>query len=311
MLENKNEFAIEIRSLNKKFGKKNNPAVDNATFNVKAGSFHGFIGANGSGKTTTIKSIIGAYSSLKRSGEILIFGADNESLNAKKNVSYIPEKLNLPSLISAITFLRFMAFLSGVKWKDSTKAAEKVLNDVGMSEFSRKHIDKLSSGQTKKIMLAQALIVEPRLIIMDEPTANLDPQTKLDFLSTLNDLNKKGLTIFISSHELDELEQYLTDVTIIDKGQIKYSGATKSIMKTEEELFEITFDGDVSSKVVDYINKYGEISKTSANSIIFKFVTKDKGFDDFKSFLLKSKIDFNSIGKKKNTLLESYSKLIK
>ncbi|MBQ6280085.1 MAG: ABC transporter ATP-binding protein [Mycoplasma sp.] len=224
----KNKPILYVRNLTKYYKTKKIPTIDALNFDVYPGEFHAFIGANGAGKTTTIKSLIGAY--YKWSGTILIDGKINESEEAKRQICYIPEKANFPERFSAFSYLKWMIMLSGIKEAEAKKMTEKKLKEMNMWNLRNRSPNTFSSGQKKKILLAQSLICNPKMIIMDEPVANLDPKARLEFFDTLLELVKQGKSIFASSHVLAELDIYADSLTILDGGKIIYSGKKEALL---------------------------------------------------------------------------------
>ncbi|MDC4163070.1 ABC transporter ATP-binding protein [Mycoplasma bradburyae] len=214
---------IEVKNFTKKY-KGDFLAVNNISFQVQPGQFHCFIGSNGSGKTTTIKSIINA--NVEFDGSILINGHLNNSIYAKKLIGYIPETSIFPTNFNVDKFLYGFALLSGYSKEEAKQRKNKVAKDLNIEHLLNKNPNNLSSGQKKKIMLAQCLIDESQVIIMDEPTTNLDPLARKELLEILSDLVKNKKTIFISTHNLSEMSKYADSVTIIEKGHLIYSGET-------------------------------------------------------------------------------------
>ena len=256
-------YNLEIINFTKTYKRSKTPAVNNISFNVPKGSFYGLIGANGSGKTTTIKSIIGAFVNFE--GEIKIGGTSNKKIDSKDQVGYIPEVANFPSGLNAERYLFHMAHLSGMNKEEAKKRVSEVLEKFGMAEFAKKKPTSFSSGQKKKILLAQAMIHDPKIIIMDEPAANLDPKARKDFFDSLKKLNKEGKTIFITSHILAELDDHIDSATILDEGQIVFSGTLEDIKKTSE--FVIEFQDSKEVKTIEKVlskHKY----KIEGNNII-------------------------------------------
>ena len=166
---------VSVKNLYKKYKRRKEPAIDDVSFDIYPGQFHAFIGANGAGKTTTIKSIIGAYSKYKRGGTILIGGYENETKEAKKLIGYIPEEAKFPRKISTRTYLKYMAILSGYSVQNVDEKVDEIINNLGLEQLANKNPMSFSSGQKKKILIAQSLINNPEVLIMDEPAANLDP----------------------------------------------------------------------------------------------------------------------------------------
>lgn len=218
---------VQVINLTKHYKNRKVPAVNDISFNIYPGEFHAFIGANGAGKTTTIKSIIGAYSNYNIKGEILIDSKKNYDVEAKIKVGYIPEYALFPKKIKTREYLILMTMLSGYEYKDAIKLTDDLLIKMNMVQFSNKRPDSLSSGQKKKILLAQALIHNPSILIMDEPAANLDPNARDELYSLLVSLQHEGKAIFLSSHILDEISKYATYATILDGGKIVFDGPLK------------------------------------------------------------------------------------
>lgn len=224
----KNKPILYVRNLTKYYKAKKVPTIDSLNFDVYPGEFHAFIGANGAGKTTTIKSLIGAY--YNWSGTILIDGKKNESEAAKREICYIPEKASFPERFSAFSYLKWMIMLSGFKEAEAKKMAEEKLKEMNMWNLRKRSPSTFSSGQKKKILLAQSLVCNPKMIIMDEPVANLDPKARLEFFDTLLKLVRQGKSIFASSHVLAELDIYADSLTILDGGKTIYSGKKEALL---------------------------------------------------------------------------------
>ncbi|TCG11683.1 multidrug ABC transporter ATP-binding protein [Mycoplasma todarodis] len=214
------ENIIEVKGLVKSFGKST--VVDDVSFKVKRGSFHGFLGANGAGKTTTIKAIIGAYNQYK--GEITIDGLSSKLKITKNIIGYVPERPIFPIAQNVLTYLTYMGNLSGMTLRDSKQRVKELLDKYEVNHLAKKNPNRLSSGQKKKILLIQALINSPSLIIMDEPASNLDPIARAELFDDLRKLNKDGVTVFITSHILAELDGFINDATILSEGKVIFSG---------------------------------------------------------------------------------------
>ncbi len=222
-----NPIAIAVKNIDKYFGKEH--ILKNVSFSVSKGSIHGFIGTNGSGKTTTIKSIVDAFGNYN--GEILIADLSNRTVIAKTKLGYVPERAVFPKRDTVLGYLKYMGTLNNLSLKESRKRALNLLKEYKMDWAEKKNPNDLSSGQQKKIMLIQSLISNPEILILDEPFSNLDPIVRHELFSFLKKINKKSVTIFITSHLLSELEEIINEITVISNGNIVYTGSSKNFIK--------------------------------------------------------------------------------
>lgn len=218
--------AIEFKNIYKKFGSFY--ALSGTSFNIERGTIHGFVGPNGAGKTTTMKILNGNI--YPTSGEAYIYGNKAGTVEAKKNIGYAPEFPAFYSDMSALDYLIYMALLGRVSYKEACYKAEDLIDMLNLKAFRDKRIFKFSTGMKKKMGLAQAMIHDPAILLLDEPTANMDPTARMEIVEYLKYfVAEKKLTLLISSHVLSELEQIVTNVTLIDKGVILKQGSVEEI----------------------------------------------------------------------------------
>ena len=208
---------IEIKNVTKKYG--NFVAVDNISFTVKDGEIVGLLGPNGAGKSTTMNAITGYIEQTE--GEIAVNGYDTikKSKKAKREIGYMPEGVPLYGELSIKEFVTYMAELRKVKGKEKKEKVQEIIKKVGLSEMQNKLIKNLSRGQKQRVSLAGALIGEPKVLILDEPTVGLDPKQITEIRSLIKDLGKNH-TVILSSHILSEVSQICDKVVIINKGKI-------------------------------------------------------------------------------------------
>jgi len=218
------EYAILIKDVTKKF--KKFTAVKAATIKVNPGTIHGFIGPNGSGKTTTIKCLINAMN--PTTGEILVFGHPAITVKAKKHLGYIPESARFPKRTSTEKYLIAMGQIAGLTAKEAKSKTISILKDIDLFKFKTKNPNDFSSGMKKKILLAQSLLNNPDILILDEPAANLDPTARTELFNDLRKLRDQGKTVFISSHILSELQHLVDEFTILNFGDVVYHGKVEA-----------------------------------------------------------------------------------
>lgn len=213
------EHAIELKNISFKYTKKGPIFLNNVSFFVDHGSFHVFIGENGAGKTTAIKVMNNLV--LDYSGEVLVNG-----INLKDNktfapyVSYFPDITRFPNNLSIFEYLLNSSLIFRKDTESLKKDIDDYLTNFGMNEFRDRNPKNLSLGQKKKVLLIKALLEKSSILILDEPVANLDPTTRLQFFQELRKQQQQGATVFISTHVISEIKDYVDAATFIKKGKI-------------------------------------------------------------------------------------------
>lgn len=234
-----NKCAIQIKNLHMRYTKRSELAIKNCSFNVNYGDFHVFIGQNGAGKSTIIRMIIGL--NLDYEGQILIEGIDGKNHISRKNMVFIPDKPIFPTEFSCFDYLLEFAKLHTQNSEELLRATiKKYLEQFEISGIANRNPNKLSSGQKQKVLIIKILLLNSKIIILDEPTSNLDTITRKQFLDILKDLSiKNKVTIFISTHVLEEIKNYANSATFIDKGTILWSGNVQKndIVEKHNKLF--------------------------------------------------------------------------
>lgn len=228
---------IEVKNVTKKYG--TTVAVDNISFEVKKGEVVGFLGPNGAGKSTTMNMITGFIE--PTNGQIIINGNDisRKPKKAKKDIGYMPENVPLYNELTAREFIKYMAELKMVKRDIRKQEVERVIKEVGLEEVQNKLIKNLSRGYKQRVSLAGALIGNPDVIILDEPTVGLDPKQITEIRSLIKKLGRKH-TVIISSHILSEISQICERVIIINKGKIIAIDTPENLEKATKEKNKIS-----------------------------------------------------------------------
>ncbi len=229
--------AIEIQGLTKRYD--DIVAVDDISLRVEDGGFFGFLGRNGAGKTTTINAIVGL--ARKSSGSIAIFGFDNERewRQARRFIGLAPQELNFDRYLSIRDVLIFQAGYYGLRGRAVAARADELLERFGLTRRARVEYTKISGGQKRRLTLARALIHEPRLLILDEPTAGVDVEQRLELWALLRELNADGLTVFLTTHYLEEAEELCKRIAIIRDGRIITEQATEQLVREGENLQDV------------------------------------------------------------------------
>ncbi len=218
------ENALEVKNLVKKYpakaGMPEKVAVDNISFIVKKGEFFGFLGANGAGKTSTISCITGT--GVIQSGEIKVFGLDvvNDYREARRKVGISPQEFNIDIFAKPRDILYYVAGYFGIPKKERLERIDYVFHEFGLEKYADTKFMALSGGYKKRVMLARAMVHDPDLIILDEPTSGVDVELRHDLWRILTELNKAGKTIFLTTHYLEEAERLCERIGIIFGGKI-------------------------------------------------------------------------------------------
>ncbi|MBW9145926.1 ABC transporter ATP-binding protein [Clostridium sp. CM028] len=237
---------VKIKGLTKKFG--DFTAVDNIDFSIKEGEIYGLLGPNGAGKSTIINMICGLITTTK--GSIEILGKDNQknSNNAKRNIGVVPQDIAVYEDLTCLENVKFFASLYGLKGEELKKKAFDALEFVGLSDKAKSMPASFSGGMKRRLNIACAIAHTPKLLIMDEPTVGIDPQSRNHILDSVKKLNERGCTIIYTTHYMEEVEAISTMISIIDHGKVIVTG-TKEELKaivTDKNTVEVTvIDGTV------------------------------------------------------------------
>lgn len=209
---------IEVKNLVKKFG--NFVANDNLTFDVNIGEIFGFLGANGAGKTTAMKILCGL--SKPTSGEVKIAGYDvyRQTEEIKKRIGYMSQRFSLYEDLTVFENIRFYAGIYGLSKAQIYERSDKLLSKLGLAEKKKSLLKSLPLGWKQKLAFSVALIHEPKIIFLDEPTSGVDPITRRQFWEMIYEAADDGVTVFITTHYMDEAE-YCDRVSIMADGRIE------------------------------------------------------------------------------------------
>jgi ABC-2 type transport system ATP-binding protein len=240
------ENALQIKNLIKEYSGIR--AVDDISFNVKKGDFFGFLGKNGAGKSTTIHCIVGIAK--LTSGNIKIFGKDVEKdyRESRRLVGLSPQEFNVDQFGTVTGILDFVAGYYGMRKKQRKERIDELLENFDLKKYANKEFRMLSGGFKRRVMLARAMMHDPELLILDEPTAGVDVELRHELWDYLKKINESGKTIFLTSHYLDEVELLCDKLAIIKNGKIVSVGTKKELLKDgkslEEKYLEITKEND-------------------------------------------------------------------
>ncbi|HVX26304.1 MAG TPA: ABC transporter ATP-binding protein [Parafilimonas sp.] len=282
---------VEVTNLSKHY--KSIRAVDELSFTVNEGDVYGFLGQNGAGKSTTIRMLLTLIQPTQ--GSIKIFGSNLQTHRKEilQNIGAIIEKPDVYKYLSAYNNLKLFARMSGIH--PTEKKLMQQLDMVGLSERAHDKVHTFSQGMKQRLGIAIALIHDPRLIILDEPTNGLDPQGIADIRNLILHLSRETKkTLLISSHLLNEMEQVATRLLIIDKGKKLVEGSTAELFDPSQTLLELeTFNNEAAIELIKESNWHTSLQQQRNNNIILKIHRAN--IPDFHIWLVQQNIKIVSL----------------
>jgi len=294
------ETILTLNKLTKKFGTLT--AVDQLSFTIKKGNVYGILGPNGSGKSTTLGMVLNVVN--PSSGDFQWFDGSISTHNALKKVGAIIEHPNFYPYMTAVQNLALVCKIKGVK---SEKISEK-LKIVGLLDRKDSKFSTFSLGMKQRLAIASALLNDPEILILDEPTNGLDPQGIHQIREIIKQIATKGTTILLASHLLDEVEKVCSHVVIIRKGVKLYSGRVDE-MNANHGFFELK-SSDLE-KLRSLLNEHPSIGKTSiAEGLLTAFLSEPMDAELLNSYLLEKDVVLSHLVKRKESLEEQFLQLI-
>lgn len=310
---------IELKNVTKKYN--NFKAIDDISFKIEEGEIVGFLGPNGAGKSTTMSIITGYIEPTK--GKIIVNGYDisQKAKQAKRQIGYMPENVPLYSELTVKEFIAYMADLKLVKRKEKKSEIERVLKQTGLTEVKSKLIRNLSRGYKQRVSLAGALIGNPPILILDEPTVGLDPKQVTEIRNLIKSLKEKH-TILISSHILSEINQMCNKIIIINNGKIVKIDKTENIeaetqnnnSDTKELIITVEEQNIELPEIAKKIKAIKSITLIDQNDNEKNYSIHYEGNEEIRKDLLKMCIDKDiniiEIKKKEISLEDAFLKII-
>jgi len=303
---------ITVSNLTKFYG--DFKALDSVSFRVDKGWVYGYLGPNGAGKTTTIRTMLGLLR--PDEGEVQIAGVSptKDPVQALQSLGYAPELPTLQAFFTGEQLLDFMGKMFGLAAQARKERIKQLLDLVGLKEWGDKTIGKYSKGMVQRLSVALALINDPLVLIMDEPTIGMDPEATAHFRNLFMNLSKQGKTVFTSSHLLDEVQRICTHVGMINKGRMVFSGPITQVLEAftqqwvvEAELEKVTETVISALKKLDYV----EDVKVEENKLRIELKEKKDMRGEISSEIFKRKGVLLSLNLQKITLEDAYLRALK
>lgn len=301
-------YAIEISDLKKRYD-NGFEALKGVDLSVKKGDFFALLGPNGAGKSTTIGILCSLVN--KTGGKVSIFGVDidKDFAGAKQYLGVVPQEFNFNVFETPFNIIVTQAGFYGIPYEVAAPRAEKYLKQLGLWEKRNNPSMELSGGMKRRLMIARALVHEPQVLILDEPTAGVDIELRRSMWEFIKELNDKGTTIILTTHYLEEAEQLCRNIAIINKGEIVENTSVKSLLKTlNQETFILDLANDIQGEVE--IEGYQVKTLTDGHSIEVE-ISKGQSINDIFVSLNEQGLQVQSMRNKSNRLEELFVKLTK
>lgn len=227
-------IAVNFENVKKTYRSKNGPveALKGINLQVPEGQIYGFAGPNGAGKSTTIKILVGLLR--PDEGKVELFSHPGGSKQARRLVGFLPEVTLYHEFMGALELLRIHADLAGISKNDREERCEQALLQVGLADRRKSRLKEFSKGMKQRFGIAQALVGDPKLLVLDELTSGLDPRAQASLLELLLELKSQGITVFFSSHHLREIEKICDSIAIIHNGLMQRAGPLESVLQDTE-----------------------------------------------------------------------------
>jgi ABC-2 type transport system ATP-binding protein len=235
-------MSIEVKDLRFSYGKV--LALDGVTMRLGEGAV-GLLGPNGAGKSTLLRILLGFLAPAQGEGRVLEYDIRRDRAEIRRSVGYMPESDCFIAGMDAVAFTAYFGELSGMPRREAMKRAHEVLFYVGLGEARYRLLDSYSAGMKQRLKLAQALVHDPRILFLDEPTSNLDPNGRAEVLDLIRDIaTKNSIQVILSSHILDDIESICDSVVILNKGRLAAEGRMEDLRAIRYSLYELRVKGD-------------------------------------------------------------------
>lgn len=295
------ETILSIQNLNKRYGGLQ--ALKNVSLEITKGNVYGLLGPNGSGKSTTLGIILNVVN--KTSGEYSWFGGNLQTHEALKKVGAIIERPNFYPYMTAEQNLKLVCKIKNI---DYSKVDEK-LELVGLTERKNSKFSTFSLGMKQRLAIASALLNDPEILILDEPTNGLDPQGIHQIRDIIKLIASKGTTILLASHLLDEVEKVCSHVLVLRKGQVLYCGPVDGV-SANEGFFEL--QADDTENLIRILQAHPAVDKvTTADAKVLVYLKTNLESKDLNQYLFTNNICLSHLVKRKNSLEEQFLELTK
>ncbi len=300
-------MSIQVNSISKLYG--NQKALNNVSFEVGSNEIVGFLGPNGAGKSTMMKILTCYIPPTEGTAKVCGFDITQQSLEVRKQIGYLPEH---NPLYLDMYVKEFLEFVGGIyKIKNSKNRVKEMIEMTGLQLEQNKKIGALSKGYRQRVGLAQAIIHDPKVLIMDEPTTGLDPNQLEEIRGLIKALGKEK-TVMLSTHIMQEVEAICDRVIIINKGEIVANDETKNLQKnTTAQIITVEFDKEVSEKLLRNINTIEKVNRLQGNTWQLISTSKDDVRKDIFNFAVANNLSVLTLNKEEQKMEDVFKELTK
>lgn len=288
-------MSIEVQNISKRYGTQK--ALDEVSFSIDKNEIVGFLGPNGAGKSTLMKILTTYIDPTSGSAQVNGFSVKEQAVQVQKSVGYLPEHNPLYLEMYIREYLRFNAAI----YKIPKSRVEEVIIETGLSPEAHKKIGQLSKGYRQRVGLACALLHNPEVLILDEPTTGLDPNQILE-IRTLIKKTGKDKTVFLSTHIMQEVEAICDRVIIINRGKIVADHKLSELTQNQQQVIEVVFDSPVAESLLNTIPKLSKVIKTAPTSFELFFDTTDDMRSEVFDFVTAQQLKMIHLNRKHKTL---------
>ena len=302
---------ISVKNLNKIYSKKSNKpvhAINNLNLDVQEGEIFGLLGPNGAGKTTFINILAGT--AIKTSGEVNVWGfdLDKNPRQVRASIGIVPQEVSLDPFFTPKKQLELQAGLYGVKKKD--RITDAILKLVSLENQSNSYARSLSGGMKRRLLIAKALVHQPPIIILDEPTAGVDVELRKNLWENVKQLHKQGVTIILTTHYLAEAEEMCDRIGILNKGNLVALDGTKNLI-SKIQTKKVTFSLNKSVKINNYELDSLKVLSLKENEISFSYEKNKIKIDEIINLIQKNNVKILDMSTEDGDLEDVFLRLTK
>lgn len=303
-------YSIEVNNLTKKFGKFT--AVDNISFSVREGEIFGFLGANGAGKSTTIRMLCGILSPTSGDAQVASYSIKKDPDNVKLNIGYMSQRFSLYNDLTVEENINFFAGVYGLEGTILNERKNWVLDIANLKNKEDLIVGSLPGGIKQRLALGTAVVHRPKIVFLDEPTSGVDPISRRNFWDLINDLSGEGITVLVTTHYMEEAE-FCNNIILIDAGKIVAEGSSKVLKEDylEGEIVNVECENVVDALSLLENENYVDESSIFGNNIHLNVNSNYKGEEAIRNLLEdKNSIKVNSVDKIVPTLEDVFIHLL-